>query len=520
MSTLLQQQSILDPKLGMEAILETTRQELYPMQDLYYLRTSRKLSPNEWRQVGNHQKTLWLNRLYKRIGNAPADSIVPVFEFDNFDWSNVFQLEAIVELYANYDDPWASDVIPRYFDDPEYITIDFLEPAGIAATANDKFVTLDGNLDLSKVQPGYDSIYLENDTFRVSRMYQILEVDTNAQTIKLDSSPILTSETSAWQIKQQPTIVIIDPFGSRIAGERATVDNTNVVKLSAPIPALSKINANFDTIYLPSDTARSTRTYRIVAVNDAIPALTLDGNPILDGGSSPWSIQAGVNGELPSVNYDLGPGGSRGYDHLDGAAFVIKNGRVRDRFSWTSYTSRNYETGDESLSSVRGNKCYDISSFYSSNAFRNYSFKLTDRGATYDGVCEARFYFSKPVLPDNTPFGTTPDIRGKTHIRLHYSRIHKPSDGIDSAGCLVSPMFNDFRTLMIELYQEDYRAVNGVYDSKLQKLWGCDQAQSEMFWTNTNQKIGKAADWLTAQDWKDKLKATLWLIRPDELPLG
>jgi hypothetical protein len=69
-------------------------------------------------------------------------------------------------------------------------------------------------------------------------------------------------------------------------------------------------------------------------------------------------------------------------------------------------------------------RLFHFSSFRSANAFRNYSFKVNDPGAAYDGVCEARFYFGTPVTPDMPPAGADPNGGGKTLIRIHYSETN------------------------------------------------------------------------------------------------
>lgn len=509
---------VIDAALGTNEAINLTQFALYPMTVLQDLNTSRNLSRSQFRQVGNNQKALWRRRLLRRVGHAPAGSTDPPFEFDDRDWRNIFQLEAVVEFFANFDDPWASGAVPRNPGDPHYNTLDFLDPAGTAATVAGNVATLDGNPDLTGVTVNHDVIVLDSDTARASRTYRITAVDDATNTVTLDAAPALTGASSTWRIRLRPVIVIIDPFGGRLGGDRATAA-ANVVTLDDPVPDLSKVNPNFDTIYLPSDTARPSRTYRIINANDAAHTVTLDANPNLDGGASAWSIQAGIGGELPALAYNLGPGGGRGYDHFDGITFIAKNGELQGRFRWTSYTSRNYPAGSQLLSSLRGNQLYDVSSYWSGKAFRNYSFKVTDRGAAYDGVREARFYFSTPVTPDNAPAGQDPNGGGKTLIRLHYSRFNNPGGGASSAGCLVSPMFEGFRTRMIELYQDDFRAVNGANDPEVQKLRGRNHAQSETLWNNTQNGVGGAANQLTAGNWNDRLRSSLWVIRPDERPL-
>ena len=153
----------------------------------------------------------------------------------------------------------------------------------------------------------------------------------------------------------------------------------------------------------------------------------------------------------------------------------------------------------------------------SGDRYRNYCFKVTDSGATYDGVQEARFYFSTPVGDDSCQPGQEPKDGGlgKTKIRLHQGQKDKQNEGSGSAGCLVSDRFanpecSNFRDLMIRLYQENYRVLNGKYDTSIQPLMGVNHQGAQAIWDK-----GKISE----PDWKGKLKASLWLIRPDERPL-
>ena len=542
---------VLSPKNIVDQIKDTET-ILYPWAVLKNLHNNPDLSASQWRQVGNNQKRLWQNRLLSRVGHAPAGSTDPPFEFDDLDWQNLFQLEAVVEFYANYDDPWAPNAQPRPpSDEDNYIPVDFLDPTGTAARAAGREVTLDGNPRYlrrmrTRLRTRYDTLFLENDTVRPPRPYLIINVheDNIGQTIvTLDPNgpePTLTGETSPWWINLRPVLVIIDSFGLRqdhlglLKGKSAKVvspNNPNRLTLQdLPSPNLSRVNPNFDTIYLPADTARLSRTYRIIGVNnDAAHTVTLDGNPILDGGSSAWHIPAGISGEHPMLDYDLGPvAKGTGFDHYDGVLFVLQNGEVLYKCPWSSFTSRNYAAGHQSLSSIRGNRRYDFSSYRSSAdpqhptgpPFRNYCFKVVDAGANYDGVREARFYFSTQVGDDSIPVGDnrTPleaAPLGKTRIRLHRGNISSQHGGTGSAGCLVSPDFYNLRDLLIDLYEDEYAALRGRADAEVLKAYGLGHNGSVRLWTNTQ---GNANPRLTSQNWVNKIVGTLWVIRPDERP--
>jgi hypothetical protein len=477
--------------------------------------------------VRDNQKALWRARLLARTGHAPATSTAPPFEFDDEDWNNLFQLEALVEFYANFRDPHRAGAVPLNPGDAGYQVVDFLKPAGTAATSAGNVVTLDGNPDLTRVlefhnfQSGVnqrrDYLFLDTDTARATRMYKVTAVNNAAHTVTLDAVPTLTGGTSAWEIRLRLSCVIIDSFGGRLSGDAATAA-ADVVTLDGP-PDLTKINPAFDTIYLPSDTARASRTYRITAASNAAHTVTLDAAPTLTGGSgnnsSAWHIQAGASGELPGFGYALGPGGGRGYDHFDGALFIVFNEEVRMRVRWSSYTSRDYGAGNQFLSSLRGNLLYDFMSFRSANDFRNYSMRVVDRGASYDGVREARFYFSTPVTEDAVPAGTAPNGGGKTEIRIHFS-VSNSGGGCSSAGCIVSPSYPILRDELINVHQEEHAAFNGpgTQDAQIRKLFGRSHAQAQALWN-----LGGAAAGLNGANFNDKIVGSFWVIRPDERPL-
>lgn len=528
---------VIDPAISTQDAIDLTQNAVYPMSVLQELRNSRHLTTQQWRQVGNNQKSLWRNRLLKRVGHAQAGNTDPPFEFDDLDWQNIFQLESIVEFYANFRDPWRTGAavpgenVPLNPGDAGYTSVDFCNPGGSSATVSATLggfeVTLDGNPDLSRVRPGYDTIWLANDTARTSRTYRIAAVNNTAipRRVTVEGMPAISpGTTTPWEINLRPTLVIVDSFGGRenLRGNRARVVAPSQLSLDN-LPNPSKINRDFDTIYLPSDTARPTRRYVITAVLDALQVVQLDGSPVLDGGESAWHIPAGLSGELPSMFYNLGPGGVRGYDHFDGVVFIIQNGVIHKQIRWTSYTSRNYAPGSQFLSSLRGNRQYDFSTYRSGNDFRNYSLKVNDVGAAYDGVREARFYFSTPVVADIAAAGFTPATDpadgGKTEIRFHYSIFNNAAHGSSSAGCIVSPNYYEMRDELIRLYQIEFAAVNGPgnQDAEVIKAYQLPNphADSRNLWNN-----GNAANGLTDANWNNKIIGTLWVIRPDERPLG
>jgi hypothetical protein len=530
LSRIPKQWPVINPSLSKPDAINLTALALYSLPVLEQLRTDYNLSAAEWRELGNNQKNLWRGRLLRRVGHAAPASADPPFEFDDLDWKNIFQLEAVVELYANYDDPWAAGSVPRNPGDAGYVVIDFLDPAGTSATVAGNNITLDGSSDLGRIRINYDTIFLNDDTARPTHLYRIRAVNLAARTVTVDGAPILSGDTSSWRISLRPVIVIVDSFGARemvdnlgrsriLGGVQAVITPPDTITLDGS-PDLRKVNPNFDTVYLPSDTARPSRTYRIRAVSNAMHTITVNGRPVLDGGSSLWHIPAGISGELPSFHYDLGPGGAAGFDHYDGILFLIQNNIIHNKFRWTSYTSRVQREPDY-LSSIRGNSRYDFRSFRSPNSdFRNYSLAVIDPAAHYDGVRDARFYFSTPVAPDRAPAGTVPRDRGpgKTEIRFHHGLSNRPG-GTRSAGCIVAPIYHLLRDRLIDLYQAEFAAFHGAgnQDREVRKVYNLNQDRSVELWTNTQNRV-PGTDHLTEHNWNNKIKGTLWLIRPDERP--
>lgn len=83
---------------------------------------------------------------------------------------------------------------------------------------------------------------------------------------------------SHWAAIGHPTL---QGSGATVAGAVATL--TGAGDLAAVDPAT-------DAVVLGSDTARATKTYRVVAVDNATKKITLDGNPALAGGMSGWEV--------------------------------------------------------------------------------------------------------------------------------------------------------------------------------------------------------------------------------------
>lgn len=266
---------VIDANLSTNDAINLTT-TLYPMPVLLELKNSRNLSPAQWRQVGDNQKTLWRNRLLVRTGHEPASSTDPPFEFDDLDWRNLFQLEAVAEFFANYDDPWAAGATP-------------VQPGsllqGVSATESGSVVTLDGIPDLTQVRLNHDTIYLELDTARGSRTYRVMDVNNTASQVTLDAAPNLGGAPSAWRLDLYTTVNLLDPAGraATAAGAVVTLDGAD---------DLTRVRAgkDKDIIFLDSSAGRATRQYRVTAIDVRNRTVTVDIAPNLTATTSAWQI--------------------------------------------------------------------------------------------------------------------------------------------------------------------------------------------------------------------------------------
>lgn len=551
-------------------------------------------------------KGQFLRRLHRRVGHPFLLSFDPPFRFETAGqrWRNLHQLEAVVEFYVNFPEPWGAGQVPRKPGDPAYVPVSLGEPRGSSATVAGTVVQLEGNPSLQElvvhppdaanpvVGPAvaagypprrrylYDTIWLGGDRARTSRMYRIMQVDDDAKTVTVDAAPMLREQTSNWRVNRRPIVVMIDPFGARVrgaitlSGAGATIvgpdplDATRtIVQLDAGAQ-LERVNDGFDTIHLPSDQSTSLdrpgTIYRIFGTNQAARQVTVIGSPNFGGGTSNWEIPAGVSGGLPPLAYDLGPHHapanadrqSRGFDHYDGALFIVHRGRISGRgmLRWSSYTSRdkgpwNMANWPQALSSVRANARYYYSAYRSADDFKNYTFGVIDAVASRggltpvpphapappavdlvaDNIADARFYFGTPAALLGLPAAVAPldgrvttDANGKSLIRFHRGS-QNGRVGTGSDGCIVSPSYVDMRSELVRRYEADYEEFYGpgALDGEVHKLlqFATTNAGSENLY-NGMLAPPNAGVTLTAANWNDRLCGVFWLIRPDERPLG
>ncbi len=74
----------------------------------------------------------------------------------------------------------------------------------------------------------------------------------------------------------------------RLTGTGATAAGAVVTLTGAG--DLTKLDAATDIVILTTDTARASKQYRVVSVDDATKQVTIDGSPVLFGGSSAWTV--------------------------------------------------------------------------------------------------------------------------------------------------------------------------------------------------------------------------------------
>lgn len=521
---------VLDPALPLAEAMARVGQFIYPFSALTEFARDRALTSTQWRDVGDLQKALYRQRLLQLVGHAPALSAAPPFEFNDHDWRNVFQLEAVCELYANFRDPRRGGEVPLAPTEPSFRTVDLLAMEGTAAVPAGAHLTFVNPPDLEQIWPGEDLIMLDEDTARPGRTYRITDVDIAGGVVTLDGAPnIGVAGSTGWRIQCRPLLVLIDAFGPRLAGNAATVTATSPeihVRLDAPVAEVAKINKHgFDTIFFHDDTAahRPPRTYGVVDVVAGTSTIVLADRPTLPAAGSAWRLSAGVAGQLPAMAYNLMVNVAQGTDHYDGLMVVVYDGQIRSRHRFSSYTSHNYPVGpppNQSRSSLRGNDRYFLTGYRSGDAYKNFSLKVVDRGSMtftpagwafgYDGVRENRFYFEEIVTEDSTVGVPIGGGAGKTEIRIHRGNLGGAGTG--SAGCIVSPAYFELRRELVDIARTEHNALTPglAFPAGLNQIGAALTAAAN---TAAYNALGAAV-------WNDRLRAQLWVIRPSERPIG
>ncbi len=170
-------------------------------------------------------------------------------------------------------------------------------------------ILLDGTADIARVYAGKDTIRFESDTGRASKLYRVNTVDYGDSNRDARRRPGSDRRHFRLGIHAAPVIVVIDAVGGRLKGKNAEVMDTaspTVVTLERPARR-AQDQPIFDTIYLPDDTARASRTYRILDI--AGQTVTLDGSPTLTVG-----LRAPVHaGTSPGVSGEVVDGANLGH---------------------------------------------------------------------------------------------------------------------------------------------------------------------------------------------------------------
>lgn len=402
------------------------------------------------------------------------------------------------------------------------IKVDFLPQEGFVATgvsgggagSGSAVVSLDSGANLRQLKAGFDVIkfYSADTSLRASQTYLITDFDDDTKEVTIEGD-LDFSGTSAWKIISVPEMVLIDPFGPRFRGAGGTSSSPS--QLDVPDPPdylLESVNDNFDRVYIREDTS-SRKTFQVTSVTDPTNILNLDGSVALGSTPTDWELPAGVGGRLnnaKSVRVNANQ-----YDNYEGMLFVVHEGSVRGSFPWSSYTSRSNGPDDESNSSSKGNRRYDLISYRSGSYYINYTFAVVDAFALglYDGTVEALRYFETPPVSVDTkegPGGYGWGTYGKAGIRLHTGHADDGDRSSGSDGCMVSYQYASLRKLMLDRYQYVYRLLHD----------GAEDPAMDLLYNAEHEKAVKArkGNKVTSAQWNDKMRSFLYLIRPDEQP--
>jgi hypothetical protein len=441
------------------------------------------------------------------------------------------ELEAFAQFHLNWREPHRPLPAGRR----TYRPLSLRDPAGNRARIlgagpqpGTTRVKLGSPVSFDGVRPGRagpndhrDLAVFAEDTARASKTYRILAVDPAAAEIVVDGTPAWTG-TARWRVQRRVRLVMIDPYFPRMGGPAAVASGATVTLDGTP--DLARLVANFDTIALLDDPGRLSRTYRIVAVDPALPAVTVDaptGLPPKTG--SRWLVPAGATDVVRAEQYAFDPR-TDGCDHYGGAVFVVHADAVQGTYdTFTSYTSS--KNSGESLSSCYGNGRYTVSSYRNEQSTtRNFCFAVTDlRGDAgppwydqltdlNDTIREARYYFDG-VSAKRTPRpGATPDMpvnrdaNGKKLIRIHYGHPGGTQTGSD--GCMVSPRIYELRSKVIELHQTERVALGLAADPHLAQVGAATtHADSIALWSSGAVTYGR---------FSDRIQLELVCVRPDQ----
>ena len=282
--------SLFEPGLTVAQLMTRATSRLYPWSALNEAREQLQLTPAEWRQLGDRQKSIYRERLRVRAGHGGA-STQPPFELNDTDLHNLFQLEAVTEFYANFDDPWKPGTVPVLPGAPVL--------SGNAARSTGSWVTLDGAPALAGVRSNHDKIYLAASQ-QPSRTYRILEVDTAGHRVRTEGDPALPAAgASLWKMDPYQVVELLDPQGATaepLPGLPTVLQLDGGADLTRALtrvwPQKSPVEDRYlyDTILLEGEQTRPKKRFRIVDVDPEARTVTVDAPPNLTQASS-WRIQ-------------------------------------------------------------------------------------------------------------------------------------------------------------------------------------------------------------------------------------
>jgi hypothetical protein len=292
-----------------QAAKALTQSVLFPWSDLLAAKAHYPFTRADWRDIGDGQKALYLDRLRSRWGAATQVPNQEPFAFNITDWTNVFQLEAVTEFYLNMDDPWAASSQPR--EKPSsamlgdtYRHIALFTPTGEAASIdsyNPAVIHLGTTLDLTKIplvgnSQLYATLFLDEDqsfvlddpsaTGTKGRDFVITAAFNDAlqeTCVEVDSAPVLAKPQSAWHIALHSayrTIDFLNPSGEAAVlhspdPDTTVVDLDTVLDLDRfSLPFRDQLVAEaYDEIFLDCDqssTGKKGCWYRVLSASTVV----------------------------------------------------------------------------------------------------------------------------------------------------------------------------------------------------------------------------------------------------------
>ena len=385
------------PLIGDQAVDAVGQADIWPWCALMEYQHRKALTYRQWRRLGDLQKSKYRDQLLALVRPSSAPAGATPFAFDGDDLLNVFQIEAVAEFFVNCPEPWstAPPVQPgavAVAGAAAYRTANLLALYGTTANAvagSPTTVNLPDDIDFDRISAGRDTILFAG----APHKFRIMAVDAATKTVTLDVAP---AALGAWRMFHNPTLVHVDPFGSRVHGDRAVAGAGSTLTLQSLTAAqerdLKKVNA-FDTIQLGavSTGPRAGRLVSPLQIDTAAhtAVMSLDRALTPAGGASTWAIPAGLGTPQWTIDRpDTAANQTLGWDHYDSMMFVVAGGEVRTALPFSSFTSRKMQgdkTRASNLSSIKGNRFCYFDSYLSGKSFINAGFRVVDEGGRISG---------------------------------------------------------------------------------------------------------------------------------------